>query len=136
MLFRLYSLLRRFLYFLLGQRHFKVWVNTHSWAWFVPEGDSINLPVIHEEITDAFYLSESGIQKAVAILRANFPQAKFTPASWQSENAWNTRTFTMEKFETEGSAAFLAQIEQAHQEILLSAQSAFNERHPDRPCYL
>lgn len=102
----------------------------------MPEGDSINLPVIHEEITDAFYLSEPGIQRAVAILRANFPQAKFTPASWQSENAWNTRTFTMEKFEVDGSPAFLAQIEQAHQGILLSAQSAFNERHPDRPCHL
>ena len=85
----------------------------------MPEGDSINLPVINEEITDAFYLSPYGIQRAVAILRANFPQGKFTPASWQSENAWDTRTFTMEKFETEGSAAFLAQIEQAHQEILL-----------------
>jgi hypothetical protein len=136
MLFRLYSLLRRALYFLLGQRRFKVWVNTHPWAWFVPEGDSINLPVINEEITDAFYLSASGIQNAVAILRANFPQGKFTPTNWQSESAWNTRTFTMERFEAEGSAAFLAQIEQAHQEILLSAQSAFNQRHPDRSCHL
>lgn len=123
MLFWLYALLRRILYFLLGQRRFKVWVNTHPWAWFVPEGDSINLPSIHEEITDAFYLSEPGIKKAIAILRANFPQARFTPASWQSENAWNTRTFTLEKFEAEGSAAFLAQIEQAHQEILLLRNS-------------
>lgn len=136
MLSRLYYSLRRTLYFLLGQRRFKVWVNTHPWAWFVPEGEVVHSPLINEEITDAFWLSESGVRNAFAILRANFPQASFSAAAWQGDNAWNTRTFTLEKFEAAGSAAFLAEIEQAHQEILLSAQRAFNQFHPDRPCHL
>ncbi len=110
---------------------FAVRVNTHRWAWFIPEGDSVELPATDQEITDAFWLSGIGIEKAFAILRRNFPQASFTAASWQGENAWNTRTFELKDADTEEGKAFLAALEQAHQEILLSAQSAYNRLHPE-----
>ena len=108
----------------------QVRVNTHPWAWFIPMSTPVDLPGIDLELTDSFRLQEPGIQRAVAILRENFPQASFTPASWQGDNAWDTRTFEMADADTEEGKAFLALIEQAHQGILLSAQSAYNRLHP------
>lgn len=147
----LYCLLRRVLYFLSGKRRFKVQVNTHPWAWFVPLGEPVETFVpldsasdgalgVDLEVTPSFGLTEATaskfVGKFVAILRQSYPQARFTLSRWQGADAWATHTFVIEDADGEQEKALLTKLEHFHQVFLLGAQVVHNRRHPDRPCSL
>ena len=107
----------------------KLLVNTHPYAWYILTSDLQQLPTLQLESANVTWFKEPAILILVNILRQEFPDVRFTPASWKGASIWDTQTFQVENGPpNQEQKVLLSSVERVQQEILDAAYQSSCQR--------